>query len=238
MNKFQNHELQTYMALFLSRPELYESVLSAPLNMKQSIFFKKFRIFLEKYYNFNYEKEQEILNYFKCLYIYRAGEVDVAGGGMTGSGRKQLLQDFNQSQDDVRKTIILFQNKYGISISNETDNRLFVGHTMPWLNPSPALLERDGWTWVATQCYDDASMATPLPDVVNPLLVPLSYRNVVYQKWLKAHKTAYVNTRLQTINVDADDEELAYLAKRGIIEKVSEVSIPKVIIDEALLEDW
>lgn len=240
MNKFQNHELQTYMALFLSRPALYECVLSAPVSMKQHTFFKRFHIFLEKYYKFNYEKERETLAYFGCLYLYKAGEMDVAGGGSTNAGRKQLLQDFNQSQEDVRRHIRTFQTKCGVSISNEADGRLFIGHTMPWLNPSPELLARDGWEWVANQCYEDATMATPFPATVTPMLVPLSIRNQVYQKWLKATKPAFVNTRLQSINVDADADELAYLAKCGVAETkgCDDVSIPQIVIDEALLEDW
>lgn len=238
-NKYQFHEMQKYIALFLSRPALYECVVTAQPNMKQYLFFKRFHIFLEKYYNISYDKDLEMLAYFGCLYAYKAGEVDVAGGGSTNAGRKQLLQDFNQSQDTVKRNIRMFQTKYGISISNEIDNRVFIGHTMPWLNPSPALLERNSWTWVATQCYDDASMTAPLPDVVTPALVPLAIRNVVYQKWLKANKPAFINTRLQAINIDADADELAYLAKCGIVEtKETEVRIPQVVIDAELLEDW
>jgi hypothetical protein len=238
MSKFQNHELQTYMALFLSRPQLYECVLTAQPNMKQNVFFKRFHIFLDKYYKFNYEKEQETLMYFGCMYAYRAGEMDVAGGGSTNAGRKQLLQDFNQSQENVSRFIRLFQNKYGITVSNENDQRVFVGHKMPWLNPSPALLEQTGWAWVANQCYDDTTMTAPMPEVVDPALVPLAIRNVVYQKWMKARKSDFVNTRLQTINVDADADELAYLAKCGVAETKGTEPTPTVIIDEALLEDW
>jgi hypothetical protein len=229
-----------YIALFLSRPELYADVLNVALPYKQETFFRKFKIFVEQYYKFNFEKETELFNYFDALYIHKAGEVNVTGGGSGGSrsGRKQSLQTFNQGQDHVRKYIKVFQDKYNVSITNEQDNRMYIGHTMPWLNPSPQLLEKENWGWVVNQCYDDITMTKALPDVVNPALIPLKIRNVVYQKWMKQNKPVYVNDRLKTINIDADEEELAYLAKTTGQVQEDKTPIKKVEIDEALLEDW
>lgn len=201
-NIFKNSVIQTYIALFISKQDLYKDIYDLHDNDKQSYFFNKFRRFLLKYYIFNIEKDFDLMTYFGDLQIHKKGGVSICGGGDSSrNAKKNALKSFKNSCENTVKTIEYISSKYKITINSECDEREFIGHKYIWKNPSPKLLEKDGWQWVSVQNYDDITFKTPFPDVLDKTLVPLEIRNKVYQKWKneKAIKnTAILNSCSET----------------------------------------
>jgi hypothetical protein len=181
---FKDSIIQTYIALFISKPDLYKDIYSLHETEKQSYFFKKFRLFLLKYYLFNIEKEFDLMTYFGDLQINKKGSVSVCGGGdASKNSRKNALKSFNNSCQNTSKNIEYLYSKYKININSEIDEREFIGIREIWKNPSPKLLQENGWEWVLEQDYDDITFSAHLPDILNKYLVPLDIRNKAYQKW-------------------------------------------------------
>lgn len=185
-----SHSFQKYIALFLSRPELYKSVLTARATEKQDEFFRAFNRFVSKYANINCEKDFDGMVYFRSLHIDKAGSANICGGGgrMSNSARKQFLDEYRAGQEARAKYAAYLTTKYKIVVSNERDERQFIGHTEPWKNPSPELLKKEGWDTRVCDCYDDEKMIAPFPANLEIAFIPLSIRNKAYQKWSNQKK--------------------------------------------------
>lgn len=233
ISKFYDHELQKYMALFISKSELYIDVLKLQPNAKQDYFFQKFRTFLMKYYVIR-ESEFDLSNYFNSQHISSAGAVNIAGGGgsRSNSGRKALLDRYHNAQKYTKDVIDYFRRKYCVDISGENDKRLFIGHKMPWINPSPDLLEKEDWKWVVECSYCDDTFVTPIPDNIDLQLVPLKIRNKVSQ--LHKKKTQKNNTIISKPE-DEDEEEKEYMRTHKVAQK--EDTIQQLKMDESLQKE-
>lgn len=192
MDTMNSHVFQKYMALFLSRPELYKGVLTARPGEKQDEFFRAFHRFISKYANINCERDFDGMVYFRSLNIDKAGCANICGGGgrMSNTARKQFLDEYRAGQEARAKYAAYLNTKYKIVVSNERDERLFIGHMEPWKNPSPELLKKDGWEDKVFHCYDDEKMERPFPENLEIAYIPLSIRNKVYQKWSNQKKAA------------------------------------------------
>lgn len=207
---FKNSIIQTYIALFISKPELYKDIHELHDNDKQSYFFNKFRRFLIKYYHFNIEKDFDLMTYFGDLQINKKGSVSICGGGDSSrNAKKNALKNFRNSCESTIKTIEYMFSKYKITINSECDDREFIGHKYIWKNPSPKLLEKDSWEWVSDQFYDDITLKTQFPETLDKSLVPLDIRNKVYQKWKneKANKNRSILNSCSETESETDYED-------------------------------
>jgi len=244
VSRFHHHELQKHFALFVSQPELYRDISAVSDAEKQEYMFSQFHLFLQKYYQFNYETQYDELAYFGSLSQDKAGFANICGGAgkASGSFRKEFLDKYRAGQKYKRVKIDYLSKKYRLTFGANSDPRLFLGHTEPWTRLTPELLKKEGWEWVSAQSYTDATFATPFPEIVDGDLVPLAIRNKVLQKW-RAHRNALVEQKLkQNRALRADDEEEE---DEGVVEsKTPESSVACVVqlsaedLQQFLDEDW
>jgi hypothetical protein len=229
---FKNSTIQSYVALFISKPELYKDIHTLHDTDKQSYFFKKFRLFLLKYHHFNIERDFDIMNYFSDLQIQKKGSVSVCGGGdFSRNAKKNARKNYNKSVENDLKIIDYFQQKYKITINSELDEREFIGHRYIWKNPSPKLLEKEGWECVVERSYDDLTMNSPFPDTLYKNLVPLEIRNKVYQKWKNSKPKAAVTQ----IKLESDTEPETEPEAETKNEKQEQV--PQLLISDELMRE-
>lgn len=227
---FKNSLIQTYIALFISKPDLYSDIYELHEYDKQSYFFRKFHKFLYDYYHLNPEKDFDFINYFNDLQINKKGSVSVCGGGdASRNAKKNALKNFNKMSENNMKCIEYFNQKYKIIINSERDEREFIGHREIWKNPSPKLLEKDGWEWVINQTYNDNTFTKPLPNELNKYLIPLEIRNKAFQKWKnqKTKKNNFILCGLSDTESETDIEETN--PKQETLE-----SVPKLEISDDL----
>ncbi len=178
--------MQKYMALFLSKPELYSGVLTS-LD-KQELFFSCFTHFVADYIELNsshtdeYKFDMEM--YFSALNTFDVNKLNITGGESRTAGAKKAMLNKYHKISENRKIVIEYLNKkYNWNLGS-SDPRLFLGHSQPWLNPSPALLVLQGWdSIIATTAYDDETMTKPLPENLDKNMIPLKIRNKVYTAW-------------------------------------------------------
>lgn len=221
---FENSIIQTYLALFLSKPELYKSVPLQSDSLKQDEFFKQFNKFLSKYYTYKIDTDFDLYTYFGTLYLEKKGERNVCGGSgiKSKSSNRCFMERHREMTELIEKSVDYLYQKYKIVIQSDRDSRVFLGHTEIWKNPSPALLEKMGYTWVSQRCYDDETLQTPFPEELDVSLIPLSIRNKAYQKW-KNQKNQKNAKLLQSIKVSTptDEEE----EEATVTTVVSDVSV-------------
>ena len=232
----EHHELQKLFALFVSKPELYKGIDDLAEFEKQDYLFYNFHRFIQDYYNFNAEKQYDESAYFVSLYVDKAGAVNVCGGGggVSNSGRRQFIGGYKAGQADRKVKTEYLAKKYGLGFKT-VDPRTFIGHQEPWKNLSPALLEKEGWGWVAQQGYTDETFAAPFPEKMDGDLVPLAIRNKALQKW-KAHRKAESDKAIAALTLaKSEDEEEKPPSTPDNIKKIvlSEEDL-KLIMDE----DW
>lgn len=246
--KFASHDLQTLMALFLAQPELYETQIANVLPVdRQGMFFNRFQLFIDPYMKLNLDKDFDELMYFSNLSLDKAGSANITGGGGTrsGSGRRDLINKYKETQDLIAKTREYFSGKYKLDFNPaKEDPRVFLGHHEPWNKASPALLEKEGWEWVVEKQYNDLTMSESIPENVNIVLVPLVIRNKVSQHLEKIsrekHDKIVRENKLKAEKLLREEEENEN--KKTVGEVVVEENVQKVVVDkelEALLEeDW
>lgn len=236
--KFHTHKLQKYIALFLSKPELYADFSAISPTSRQATFFRRFQTFTEKYYTLNTEKDFDGVMYFSDLHIDKLGAANITGGSgkMSNSSRKQRLEDYKQGQEYIKKIMKYFSDKYQIQFDQTHDPRVFIGHAEIWKNPSPALLEKDNWQWVAEQTYSDDKFNAPIPPNLDIDLIPIKIRNKVFQKWKKQYcpppPTSVSRARL-TPTPEEDEEQQV---KPPTDEPFSPLKIDAELSD--MLDEW
>jgi len=208
ISKFYSHTLQKYVALFLSKPELYEDIHTQNANDKQDYFFYAFKKFLGKFYAFK-DGDFDALNYFSSQHVDLAGAANICGGGgaKSKSSKKYFTDKYKEAQAHTKDVIAYFQRKYGISVGGKDDQRLFLGHARPWMNASPELLDKEGWNWVKDQCYLDETMTAEFPERLDTQLVPLSVRNKVFQMWKKKRAELARATPIVVVQIPAVQQE-------------------------------
>ncbi len=184
--KLQNHEHQKYIALFLSNTKNYDGIQNMNVHEKQNYFFRKYYLFVEKYYH-NKQTEFDINAYYSSQHVSVAGATNVSCRDHSSSGRNQMLKQFAENQKHTKAVVDYMKEKYGLVIANKGDERVFIGHREPWWNPSPEMLKKDGWEWVTVQGYTDETFTEPIPKELDLQLVPLKIRNKVNQLWMKQY---------------------------------------------------
>jgi hypothetical protein len=229
--------MQQYMALFLSKPHLYSEVHSVALSCKQDVFFEKFSRFLSKYIepsvaNPNDELRFDTDYYFSDLSEYKVNTMNISGGEKrSGSERRNMISAHTSIADKRKQVTDYLQRKYGWNLK-ESDPRLFLGHTKPWLNPSPELLELQDYNSVISCAYDDENMSVPLPEKLEKHLIPLKIRNKVLTAWRNERNKI---SEIETLKIKEKMKRQRELEDA----KESGISVPKVLehikIDD---EDW
>lgn len=233
---FENHKLQKLMALFISKPELYSGIYTQPLSSKQAYFFEKFRRFIDSYETFG-EKDFDANFYFNDLSIDKLGSANICGGGgsRSNSGRKDLIQKYKIIQENNRKLIEYYKEKYNIQITQLVDERVFVGKKEIWKNPKPEMVEH--MKSVIESAYDDETLTKPFPEYLDKDLIPLKIRNKVYQKWASQFKIqcGFERPKIDQSEIDREEEEKFLKAKNAKQEPVPQVVFVAPEIDE---DEW
>jgi hypothetical protein len=219
--------MQSYMALFLSKPELYERInLATGPDEQQDYFFNQFQIFASKYIEINDNISNEYLfdmeYYFTSLCKYDVNVLNVAGGEKRSAGAKKKMLSKHHTFSDNRNTLIdYFQKKYNWDLSGAViDPRLFLGHSEPWKKASPELLNLQNWNEIIINAYDDETLTTPFPEDLNKDLVPLKIRNKVY--------TAWKNKQNKLFEMERHKKEIEY--KKQIEREDNETNNEKTVV--------
>jgi hypothetical protein len=244
---FETSHMQVYIALFLSKPQLYSSVLTLPSYAKQEKFFELFRKFVCKYYTFdvNDPRDIELMMYFGSLQVDKSGCANICGGGggRSSSGKKYLLDNYKSGQEFTKKSIVYLGDKYRIRIDGTSDEREFIGHKQIWMEPSPDLLKKNGMEWVVEQSYDDETFASEFGMLLDKSLVPLQIRNKAIQKWKKWKSEKYGVPRVSADKVDDEEKDEKKLVFSGKYKEDKEEKETTLVIDADLQkmldeEDW
>lgn len=179
----ENHPLQSIMALFLTKHDLYKDHYSE--KDKQGYFFNRFRLFASNYYNFD---NSDASVYFMSLYKYRAGEYDVCGGcKMTSSAARYFKARHASAEAEREKIIDEFSKKYRTMFNQKgvEDPRLFLGVTQIWnkLDRAEEIVANSQWPDIRARSYNDHTFKTPFPEKLEKHLIPLTMRNRTLQKY-------------------------------------------------------
>ena len=186
--------LQLYMALFLSKPELYPMMsLATGADEQQDYFFNQYNKFVSNYIELDADISNELKfdmeYYFSSLCDYDVNTLNVTGGQKrTAGGKRQMLAKHHITSNNRKMVVEYFQKKYNMSLSGAVvDSRLFLGHAEPWKKASPELLNLQNWNAVISCAYDDETLTTPFPDNLDKRLIPLNIRNKVFTAWKNKH---------------------------------------------------
>jgi hypothetical protein len=200
-----HHTIQKQFALFVSKPELYADIGEIPESDKQDYLFYSFQKMLSKYYHLNIEKQYDESAYFGSLSQDKVGAANICGGSdnKTRSARASRIGGYKAAQANRSAKMDYLAKKYGLAFKGGADPRLFLGHAEPWKTLSPALLEKEGWGWVAEQSYSDETFHAPFPEKIDGDLIPLAIRNKVLQKW-RAKRNA-TSTRISCIDEESEE---------------------------------
>lgn len=247
-----SHSIQSIMAVFVSKPDLYLAPLkSAPQYLRQDVFFLYFRGFADKYYVFNLQSAADVdaLIYFDTTAEQKAGSF----GGAVGTGNKsrsyaKSFSDANRKSVEIQKQRVeYFEAKFGVEIRGDADARMFLGVPKIWdVLVDPAQLECMLRTVYCATCiasaYDDATMTAPIPTELEKQLVPLAIRNRVFQKWtskMRNQITAQPPKRRPGTDDDEEEEDPLNLKPEQVAEPVR----PQLVVSAEMQratdeEDW
>lgn len=207
LTDFENHPLQSIMALFLTKRDLYKEHNSE--KDKQGYFFYRFRLFAANYHNFD---NSDASVYFMSLYKYRAGEYDVCGGcKMTSSAARYFKARHASAEAERAKIIDAFSKKYRTTFNQKgvEDPRLFLGVTQIWnkLDRAEEIVTKSQWPDIRTRSYNDHTFKTPFPEKLEKHLIPLTMRNRALQKYKNEQMSKSDKIYLPTRPRGEEDEE-------------------------------
>jgi len=199
ISSFYDHDIQSIMALFLTKPALYKDHKSQ--RDRQGYFFHEFRKFANDYYNFSGDENV----YFASTIKDAPGEANICGGG--GSSSRFLKNRHHQKQESISNQIDKFAKKYGVSFGLGKDPRLFLGVREIWnkLDQANEIIAASKWANIAEISYDDATFEKPIPMKLEKNLIPFPIRNRTLQKLKNMKRNAHVPN--QTNQTEEDDEE-------------------------------
>ena len=225
---FHDHEVQSILALFLTKPDLYKDYHSQ--TDRQGYFFAKFRKFAANYYNFAGDESV----YFMSTRKDAAGEANICGGGggkMSGSSSRYFKAKYHQAEESRHSIIDAFAKKYGATFEPGKDPRLFVGVAEIWnkLDHIDEILTNSKWVNIAERAYDDATFETPIPSKLDKCLIPFAIRNKALQKFRSQRQ----NLTTPIVMVSEDDDDDANLPTQKPVSNIQFVSLT-----EEELNDW
>lgn len=225
LSVFHENEVQSILALFLTKPDLYKDYRNQ--KDRQGYFFEKFRKFAGDYYNFSDDDESI---YFTSTRKNMAGEIDICGGSgsKSGSYSRYFKTRHNRGEEHRCAKIDAFAKKYGATFELGRDPRLFIGVTEIWnkLDNVGDILKSSKWADIEDRAYDDASFETPIPPKLEKHLVPFPIRNRAMQK-LRNQRRSYVP--MSSVAEPVQEEEKVPIQVR---------SGPFVSLTDEELNDW
>jgi hypothetical protein len=202
---FNDHELQSILALFLKKTELYnEHTLQKD---KEEYFFYTFRRFAANYYHFENNIDASV--YFMSVRKERAGEFNACGGRgrISNSSAKYFKTRHLVGEANRAKVIDEFSKKYQVTFNQKgiEDPRLFVGVKEIWkkLDHAEEIVAASEWADVISQSYCDEKLEAPIPKRICKHLIPFSIRNKVLQK----HKNARMRKAIPPPRGVLEEEE-------------------------------
>lgn len=216
---FFESEIQSILALFLTKPELYKNY--AMRRDRQKYFFNQFRIFAEKYYHFSVNESV----YFGSVRKEVAGEANICGGmgRISGASSRYFKDRYRAIEGSREKCIDDFTKKYGVSFEMGNDPRLFLGVTEIWnkLDRAVEIVAASKWSDISNMSYDDATFKTPISDKIQKQLVPFDIRNRVMQKVRNLNRKITGGPIRNTNLEDSEDETVVSSDSGSISAKYS-----------------
>lgn len=207
--RFQDHDLQKVMALFLLTPKLYSDYRTQ--RCKQNYFFDRFYQFAKDYNTF---LDSDAFVYFSSARKETAGEANICGGGgKLSNSAKKYFKDRHASIESTRnKNIDKFSKKYGINLEPGTDERLFLGVREIWnhLDRATEIVQNSPFPDVLNRAYSDETLTEKIPPniVEDKTLIPLAIRTRVLQKFHNSKRKPIV---FRTKSYEEEEEEEARL---------------------------
>jgi hypothetical protein len=204
LSVFFESEVQSVLALFLTKPELYKNY--ATERDRQGYFFGRFRKFAEKYYHFSGDESV----YFGSVRKEVAGEANICGGSgkMSGASSRYFKGKYKAIEESREKQIDEFAKKYGISFEAGKDPRLYLGVTEIWnkLARSAEIVAASNWADVTSMAYDDATFEMTISKQIQKQLVPFEIRNRVMQKVRNLNRKV-TSGPIRNTNLDDSEDE-------------------------------
>ena len=202
---FNDHELQSILAIFLKKPELYNK--HTLQKNKEDYFFYTFRRFAANYYHF--ANNLDASAYFMSMRKERAGEFNACGGcGRISNSAVKYFKSRHLAGEASRVKIIdEFSKKYHVTFNQKgvEDPRLFVGVKEIWkkLDRAEEIVDASEWADAISQSYCDDKFEAPLPERLCKHLIPFSIRNKVLQK----HKNSRMTMTIPPPRLEEEEEE-------------------------------
>ena len=209
--EFHSHQMQSLIALFMvkKQEDLMSRIKCAPKFCREDIFFDEFARFIAKYVNCE-AMSIDVAIYFRSSSEQKPGAQLGAGG--TGNKSKSYANSFkaaNARSNQCNKAMTeYFETKYRAHIREDKDERRFLGEQHIWDKVAaeeyvmPAM-----WRKVAAAAYDDATLASAIPQSLDKQLVPLAIRNKVVQKHKNQMNRCVRYTANPIVNEDEDENE-------------------------------
>ena len=199
---FYDHEVQSILALFLTKPDLYKDF--NKVRDRQGYFFERFRRFASDFYHFSGDESVYFMSTRKEL----AGEANICGGSgkMSGASSRYFKNKYHQIEETRNTLIDQFAKKYGIIFAPGTDTRLFIGVSEIWnkLDNALDIVAQSKWAHVVQNSYEDITFTTPIPYNLDKNLVPFTIRNRAMQK--KRNMKKSTSSILITSNHEDENE--------------------------------
>ena len=235
LTRFQSHDLQIVLALFLTKPELYADYKSQ--RNLQDYFFTNFLKFAKAYLQ---STDPETYVYFGSVAVAASGSVSVcAGMGKISGASKSYFKSRAAAGAESRQNMIDgFERKYHIHFE-KSDPRTYLGETEIWkkLDRAAEIVAKSAWPNVAQMEYSDCTFTAPIPDLMDKRLVPIEIRNKVCQK----HRAkTQVSTTIYRAPVDfskQDEAEEADFLNKTAGSVAQNVARPTIDLQEEDL-DW
>ena len=229
---FYDHDVQSIMALFLTKPTLYKDYIT--VRDRQGYFFDRFRRFASDYYHFSGDESV----YFMSTRKEAAGEANICGGAgkMSGASSRYFKNKYHQIEESRVAQIDQFAKKYGVTFGNGIDQRLFVGVTEIWnkLDNALNIVAESKWANVVQNSYDDVTFATPIPITLEKHLIPFAIRNRAMQK-RRNMKSSSSSIRMPS---HQEDEEESINEKETVTTESSYSSKMILVIPEIDDDEW
>jgi len=242
LSRFESHDLQILLALFLTKPELYADYKSQ--RNLQDYFFTNFLKFVKPYFQ---SADPDTYIYFGSVLVSDLGSMSVCGGmgKISGASKSYFKSRVFADLDSRKRQIEEFKRKYRVNF-DKSDPRIYLGETEIWkkLDRAAEIVANSAWPNVSQMAYSDYTFATHIPDLMDKRLVPIEIRNKVCQKHKAKTQTSVFSYRpiLDLSQTDLE-EETRFLQLQQLQQQKPPMYIPAkqnatMNLTDVDLEDW